>query len=1520
MSAARERPPWLVGVRRSPAEDPVGAGLLVTPRHVLTCAHVVRPGPAPEVPGAPVFVTFQYAGAHDPVPATVVPGGWHPAGGAETGDVAVLELAGPPPPGAGPAPLRTTDPGTWDHRFRAYGYPKERSRQGVPVRGEIIGHAGSEWLQVEANPHGGWALEQGFSGSPVWDMTSQGVVGMLVARDSVKKADRRTAYAIRVETLVRYWPPLAPYVHDATTEELRSRLESLLWLPLTAEGEIPRVGLVDPYDIGVARSKYGDRPGDAAPYVPRRRQDDELAAALTDARFVLLVGRSKAGKSRTLYEALRRALPGARLIVPRRHSPDHRVLDDISRLALPTGRDRSVLWLDDLHHYLQPGGLDLQILDRLARRDPPVTVVATLPARQRAALTAMENDVGRVARTVLGKARTVELPSHLAAEDAAPARQLYPAEDFTTRGIGELMVAATALEQRFDDAADSCPAGRALVKAATDWHRMGTAAPVPEAALRDLFDAYLSAARSPFDADESLFRSGLTWAREPVAGSIALLERVRDADGGPAYTGSPYLSEYLDSRAGDPSADVPLFAWEYLAARQPHAELLRSAYTALIREEPGVAVGMLQQVARAADDPESSARASLMLGEIRLYEGDFAQAVTLLGAAASSAVEDVAPLAQVELAGVLSMTGERARARGLLEAALGSRDPQVSQLAQVGLAGVLALQGETQRAEQLLEAVLAAGDAEVAVLARTQWARVLTGSDVRGIRSARAEGRESGKPGTRSGGVRAGSAEPAERPWELSRTVGESLAGQITALAEVNLGSLYAGRGKLARAEELLKSAVNSGGYHAVPQARWGLGELYILQGRHAEARRMLEAVLLSGHPLLVPPGKVSLGIVLLHQDEAGRALPLLREIADLEHPDQGPRAACVLGEWYAARGEAGTARTWLERAVTSGHPDWAPTARVDLAAVASAEDSGATRPEELLREVMESGHPHQAPRAADLLGDLLAADGRAAEAEDAYRTAIDSGHRDWAQIARIDLAFLLTAARGGTARARELLTEVMESGHPHQAPRAADLLGDLLAANGQLAEAEDAYRAAIDSGHGEWSLIARIDLAVMLADGGDFVRAEDHLRVVAASDNTTVVLWATALLGMVLVHDDRPAEGFRCLREAAAGGDTPPAQLARFHLAKFLLEGAGCMGAGDRMEPEHVDTEENEDGADAAGTAHDVKDAIAGEAEARELLQSVVDGTPSDVTEAARAYLCVLLLRRGDHAAAEELLLGTGGDGNGGRGGTDAETVAAALLDAGEYLLDAGELEAAGELLEGALNRNAPLSAPRATALLGVVRRSARDFEAARRLLSDALATGEPGIEPMARRYLGSTLIRMRRFREAEEVLLPLARSENAEHRPQALRLLGQVLVADRRPAEAYPWFERAIACGDPETESAARYDFAELLLSEGQWRRAREVWGPEVTGDAPPPESPAEAPSEPSTHPHTTPPEPSESPGAVPPHPLPAALLSLLGDVASAEDDEQEARYWYGLAEARAAADARRVCTDGKQDGAPD
>ncbi|MGW1126768.1 tetratricopeptide repeat protein [Streptomyces sp. NPDC002526] len=1451
-----ERPPWLVSVRRTEHGDPVGAGFLVTPRHIVTCAHVVGPGRAPEPPARPVFVRFQHAAPHEPLPATVVPGGWHPDTGDGTGDVAVLELAAPAPPEALPAPLRTTDPGTWDHRFRAYGYPEEHKRRGVPVRGEIIGHAGSEWIQVEAGPHTGWGLEKGFSGGPVWDVDRQGVVGMLVARDSVTSVDRRTAYAIKAEALARYWPGLGPLVRDMTTTEVRDRLEALLWTPLTEDGGIPRVAEVDPYDIGVCRSKYSDpdRGGSArAPYVRRRPQDDRLAELLTDRRFVLLAGRSKAGKSRTLYEALVRAMPDARLLVPRPGDSARRTLDDLSRLGLPTGSDPVVLWLDDLHRYLHPGGLDLQILDRLARRRPAVTIVATIPAKQRAALTAMESDVGRVARTVLDKASTVELPTLLGPQDAEAARELYPGEDFAVRGIGELMVAAPSLERRFTDGAESCPPGWALARAAADWMRMGVTDPVPEAVLRELFAGYLAEHHPALDADDTAYRTALAWAREPVAGTIALVHR---APGPGGYAGTPYLAEYLDSRDDDPSAPVPWFAWKYLADRRPAAALLPSAYTALVRGEAAIAERLLERIADGTDDRDSAAWAALMLGEMHLYLADFDAAARLLERAAESAVPGVVPLAQTVLAELLMMYGDRDRSRRLLESAVAAHDPQLSQVAQVGLATLLFADGEEDRAERMLEAIVAAGDTEAAPLAQARLVSVLSGADgdAAGARTGQRPGSGQGKGTMRAGGTPAGRTEPVEQPWSLSRAVGESMAGQVASVAQASLGSLLAGQGDVDRAEELLRSALAGGRVHAVPRAQVGLGELLIVRGRNEEAEEVLRALIGSGNPLLIPYAKILLAVSLRPRGLIDQGMDLLREAAASGHPAQGPRALCGLAEWYANDGDLTAAEEFFGRAIATGHPEWGGMARVELALMLAGSGEDLDRPAALLDTVIEARHPGLSPLAAAALGDLLVRDGRIEDAERAYGLAVASGHRDWAQVVRIELA-LLQAARGdsdGTAAAADLFTAVVDSGHPHQGPRAADLLGDLFVREGRFEDAEHSYRAAIDSGHPQWSLIARMDLAVMLADHGDFEEAERLLLVVAASDDPGAEAWARGVLGVVHLGNERPEEGREQLRAAADADVGAASQFARFHLAK-------CLAA---------------DGEDEAAEA---------------LVRTVVDGEPSQVTEVARAWLAVRLLHR-DPDAAQALLVRVEDSG-------DAEAIVAGYLGAGEYLLETGEVQTAGELLEAALELAGPDSAPRIGALLGTVRRSVNDLDRARALLTDALAADDPETEPLARRYLGSTLFRLGLLPEAEEVLLPLARSDDTEHRPQALLLLGRVLAADNRPQEAYPWLEAAIECaaGDADTETGARQTYAELLLSAGQRERAMEIWRPLVTleeeetvmdGTAPPD---TDRPT--LTLPAPTPPAPA-------PHPLPPALLALLGDVADAEGAHEEAAFWYGLA----------------------
>lgn len=198
-----DRPEWQVRIRLKPDEPPVGAGMLCNDSYIVTCAHVVDPRESK--PTGPVFVEFQFANRHDPIPAVVVDGGWHPESQNGSGDVAVLKLQGPLPPEAQKAPLSDSKRVT-DHTFRAYGYPRGHESDGVWSRGSIVGSAKVEWLQLEANSNLGHSLQEGFSGAPIWDDRLDRVVGIVVTRD--KDKDTRTGFGIPVAVIRQYWPGL----------------------------------------------------------------------------------------------------------------------------------------------------------------------------------------------------------------------------------------------------------------------------------------------------------------------------------------------------------------------------------------------------------------------------------------------------------------------------------------------------------------------------------------------------------------------------------------------------------------------------------------------------------------------------------------------------------------------------------------------------------------------------------------------------------------------------------------------------------------------------------------------------------------------------------------------------------------------------------------------------------------------------------------------------------------------------------------------------------------------------------------------------------------------------------------------------------------------------------------------------------------------------------------------------------------------------------------------------------------
>ncbi|WP_169317204.1 S1 family peptidase [Actinacidiphila oryziradicis] len=198
---------------RDPDGRIVGAGFLVAPRLVCTCAHVVARALGGDMrsadpPPGRVGLDFPLLpgpadGSRTTFPAQVA--GWRPVLADDTGDLALLRLDEAVPAQVRPPWLVEANE-LWDHSVRVFGFPSG-SDHGVWGTGRLRAAQGAGWVQMqtEAGPR----IEPGFSGSPVWDTDLGGVVGMAVAAGLGSGAD--TAYLHPVSSLLRAWPELAEH-------------------------------------------------------------------------------------------------------------------------------------------------------------------------------------------------------------------------------------------------------------------------------------------------------------------------------------------------------------------------------------------------------------------------------------------------------------------------------------------------------------------------------------------------------------------------------------------------------------------------------------------------------------------------------------------------------------------------------------------------------------------------------------------------------------------------------------------------------------------------------------------------------------------------------------------------------------------------------------------------------------------------------------------------------------------------------------------------------------------------------------------------------------------------------------------------------------------------------------------------------------------------------------------------------------------------------------------------------------
>ncbi|MYR95846.1 MULTISPECIES: hypothetical protein [unclassified Streptomyces] len=286
----------------------------------------------------------------------------------------------------------------------------------------------------------------------------------------------------------------------------------------------PRLDAAAPIAHGVRRTR---RTGDEAVlprYVPRDG-DAELDARVRKAAacggLVLVTGEPLTGKSRTAWAAMLSNLPGTtRVLAP----PPGTELRGLPPLLRGRGKERCVVWLDELEGHLGEHGLTPALLAELVHQQVPV--IATMGDE--------EYDAHRFGGQTLGRVlvgvEPVELSSVWTEDELGRLkkgrddRRLGDASFWCEDGrIAAFLAVGPELWDEWWRARrlNAHPHGHLLVRVAMDLARCGTDdTPIPSGMLQEACGLYEQEAAR---AGEESFEDALVWAsgvRHGVAGML----------------------------------------------------------------------------------------------------------------------------------------------------------------------------------------------------------------------------------------------------------------------------------------------------------------------------------------------------------------------------------------------------------------------------------------------------------------------------------------------------------------------------------------------------------------------------------------------------------------------------------------------------------------------------------------------------------------------------------------------------------------------------------------------------------------------------------------------------------------------------------------------------------------------------------------------------------------------------------------------------------------------------------------
>jgi TPR repeat protein len=459
----------------------------------------------------------------------------------------------------------TVDPGTkWS---RMSGRGTRRRRWSMLVVGLVVATATSAFIAgIRAKP-----TLVALAGA----VAAAAAVALTEPARRAQDAKHRRSEALTSPELVKFPAPSAPLARRMTLPRVRD-ITNPRTLGVHPASLLPHSDAIPPQIAAL--------PPNMPRYVPRD-SDRDLHSALTEAKFVLVVGDSTAGKTRSAYEAVQTLLPDYCLLNPARNG----LAPLLDADAVPS---RCLMWLDDLQDHM--GSITAPMIRRLLEI-PDVIVLATMRATEydryapkEDSASAADYDRNEVVNgwELLSLAVNIRMNRAFSRSERARVRDYMDdpriaeaASHLDEYGLAEYMAAGPRLLERWRNAWDvgGHPAGAAIVAAAVDCRRTGVLAPLAQDLLRELHHYYLAEHGGDRLRPEP-FSDALAWATERVHATSSLLIPTSDTYG-TGYLAFDYL---VDVAQRDPAfAPIPFVVW---GAMLDYAEATTAAiaYTAAV--------------------------------------------------------------------------------------------------------------------------------------------------------------------------------------------------------------------------------------------------------------------------------------------------------------------------------------------------------------------------------------------------------------------------------------------------------------------------------------------------------------------------------------------------------------------------------------------------------------------------------------------------------------------------------------------------------------------------------------------------------------------------------------------------------------------------------------------------------------------------------------------------------------------------------------------------------------------------